>query len=74
MKVATKKTFRNGKYREVRAGKWSSGDDSQVIVAGAVTHCLNTVQQTLNGQVIDTFVWQGDLYYSNVSDRMLLVE
>lgn len=74
MPVATKKTFANGKVREVRAGRdpkvW--GDDAApVIAAGAVTMCLNTVCEFLHGEVIDRFVWQGDHYYSSQSDRVL---
>ena len=75
MKLATKKTFRNGKVREARAGRWSNGYGAALVMVGAVTMCLNTVQEFASwGEVIDTYVWDGDCYYSSHSDRMLLVE
>ena len=76
MRLATKKDFSNGKVREARAGRWSNGDGAALVLVGAATMCLNTVQEFTytSGQVIDRYVWQGDCYYSRQSDRMLLVE
>lgn len=72
-RYATKRTFASGKYREVLAG---TSTDKHPIVAGAVTMCLNTVHEILPGaradaQPIDRFVWDGDMYVSNQSGRVL---
>lgn len=79
MRLATKKDFRNGKKREARSSRrdpnvW--GGEAALVLVGAATMCLNTVQEFTytSGQVIDHYVWQGDRYYSQQSDRTLFIE
>ena len=68
-RLATKRSFGSGKVRRILAGKTPS--DVAEIEAGAVTMCFNTVQQFWNGQVVDSFTWEGENYYSRQSDRIL---
>ena len=65
---ATKKSFANGKVRKVLAG---NALDAREIEAGAVTYCLNTVAQFVNGAMVDSFVWDGEQYVSRQSLRTL---
>lgn len=67
-RYATKRTFGSGKVRKVLAGH---STDAREIHAGAVTMCLNTVMQFVNGHNVDTFVWDGDMYVSRQSGRVL---
>lgn len=69
-RYATKRSFASGKVRKVLAG---SSTDAREIHAGAVTMCLNTVAQFLPGWAdpIDMFVWDGDMYVSRQSGRVL---
>ena len=75
-KVATKTTFRNGKTREALAGLSASSELHPVLV-GAVTMDLGIVAEFLpsgsSPDPIDLFVWDGDMYVSRQSDRVLFL-